>query len=265
MSQTKYYSVLIVPDGVENQFGIRMRAWIFKSIVVFFALLLIGVIFFLSFYSEILMRATQTSQLQSENESLKRYKYKLGLLEENMKEARKAVSRISSLAGVELVIPELPPDSVLFAEMGRTAVSAPVVEETSRIDEDRLPEGLPVEGYITRGFSDKPENFHPGIDIAGTEGMPIIATGAGVVLQAEPDSVYGLMVVIDHQNGIFTLYGHNSKILVEAGTEVQAGSQIALLGNTGKSTAPHLHYEVLEGDKQVNPLKYISGYEILNK
>ena len=262
MSQTKYYSVLFVPDGVENQFGIRLRSWLFKTIIIFFSLLLIGIVFFFSFYGKILMRASQATQLQSENESLKRYKYKLSLLEENMKEARKVVTRISDLAGVDFEIPELPPDSILFAEMGNTIPA--VVQKSYPVNEDR-PEGFPVEGYITRGFSDNPDDFHPGIDIAGEIGTPILSTAAGLVTQAESDPVYGLMVVIEHEDNISTLYGHNSEILVEIGQEVLVGSRIALLGNTGKSTAPHLHYEVRENGNPVNPLKYKSNYEIPNK
>ena len=262
MAQTKYYSILFVPDGVENQFGVRLRAWLFRTIIIFFSLLLIGIVFFFSFYGKILMRASQATQLQSENESLKRYKYKLSLLEENMKETRKRVTQISALAGVDFEIPELPPDSILFAEMGQTKPA--VVQKSFPINE-ALPEGLPVEGYITRGFSDNPSDFHPGIDIAGEIGTPILSTAAGMVTQAESDSVYGLMVVIEHGNNISTLYGHNKEILVEIGQEVLVGSRIALLGNTGRSTAPHLHYEVRENGNPVNPIKYISGYEILNK
>ena len=76
---------------------------------------------------------------------------------------------------------------------------------------------------------------------------------------------WGNTVVIEHENNISTLYGHNKEILVEIGQEVLVGSRIALLGNTGKSTAPHLHYEVRENENPINPIKYISGYEILNK
>ena len=262
MAQTKYYSILVVPDGVENQFGLRMRSWVFKTIVVFFILLLVGIIFFFSFYGKILIRASQASQLQTENESLKRYKYKLSLLEENMKEARKVVSRISALAGVDFEIPELPPDSVLFAKMGETRPA--IVPKAFPVNEN-VPEGLPVKGFITRGFSDNPEDFHPGIDIAGEVGTPILATAAGTVTHAESDSVYGLVVVIEHDNGVSTLYGHNKEILVEIGQEVLVGSRIALLGNTGRSTAPHLHYEIMENGKPVNPKKYMSGYEVSNK
>jgi len=183
-------------------------------------------------------------------------------IEENMKEAQKIVSRISSLAGVDFEIPKLPPDSVLFAEMGKTKPA--VVQKAYPVNEN-IPEGLPVEGYITRGFSNNSEDFHPGIDIAGEIGTPILSTAAGLVTHSELDSVYGLVVIIEHENNISTLYGHNKEILVEIGQEVLVGSRIALLGNTGRSTAPHLHYEVRENGKPVNPIKYISGYEILNK
>ena len=262
MSPTKYYNILIVPDGVENQFGIRMRSWLFKTVIAAFAILIAGIIFFFSFYGEILVRASQTSQLQRENESLKRYKYKLSLLEENMKEARKVVSRISNLAGIDFEMPELPPDSVIFASMTNPK---PAIVQRAYPTNERIPGGLPVKGYVTRGYSDDQVDFHPGIDIAGEVGTPILATAAGTVSYTGVDSVYGQMVIIDHDNNISTVYGHNSEILVEIGQEILVGGRIALLGNTGRSTAPHVHYEIRENDKPVNPLKYMTDYEILRE
>ena len=262
MPQSKYYSILIVPDGVESSMGIKMRAWVFKALVTMFALLMVGLIIFFSFYGKILVRASKASELMQENEELKRYKYKLGLLEENMKETRKLVTRISGLAGVDFKIPELPPDSVIFAEMVKTKPA--VLERSSNINVN-TPEGLPVDGFITRGFSIEGEDYHPGVDIAGEIGTPILATGAGMVSFVGEDSVYGNMVIIDHENGLSTIYGHNSEILVELGQEVLLGSRIALMGSSGKSTAPHLHYELRKEEKPVNPLKYMSEYEILSK
>jgi murein DD-endopeptidase MepM/ murein hydrolase activator NlpD len=262
MSQTKYYSVLIVPDGVENPIGIKMRSWIFKTLVTLVALLLIGLIFFFSFYGKILVRASQATQLMEENESLKRYKYKLSVLEENMKETRKVVSRISALAGVDFELPEVPPDSVIFATM---AEPAPAIVQRSFPKDENIPEGLPLKGFITRYFSSGSDDAHPGVDIAGEIGTPVLATAAGTVARIGYDSVYGNIVVIDHENDISTVYGHNSEILVEVGQEVLVGSRIALLGNTGKSTAPHVHYEVRIKDKPVNPLNYMSEYEVLSK
>lgn len=262
MPQSKYYSILLVPDGVENPLGVKMRSWLFKAVIGFFALLFVGLIFFFSFYGKILVRASQASHLMQENAELKRYKYKLGLLEENMKETRKLVTRISSLAGVDFEIPELPPDSVIFAEMVKTK---PAVLERSQDIDLAIPDGLPVDGFITRGWSVEGGDYHPGVDIAGEIGTPILSTGAGTVSFVGEDSVYGKVVIIDHEDGLSTLYGHNSENLVEVGQEVLVGSRIALLGNSGKSTAPHVHYELRKDGKPVNPLKFMSEYEVLSK
>ncbi len=260
MPPSKYYSVLIVPDGVENPIGLKMRAWMFKTLVALFIATIIGMIFFFSFYGKILVRASQASQLREENEDLKRFKYKLALLEENMKETRKLVSQISALAGIDFTVPELPPDSEIFAEMAKPAeVEKEVVAQVS---DDGSPRGLPIKGYVTRGFSDDPDHYHPGIDIAGEIGAAILATGAGIVAETGFDSVYGQVVVIKHENGLSTLYGHNSEILVEVGQEVLIGSRIALLGNSGRSTAPHVHYELRKDDQPVNPITYRAEDEI---
>ncbi len=253
----RFYNIMIVPDGVERSFGIKLRAWVFKGLIIGAGVLTVGLILFFAFYGHILSRAARTDQLARENEELKRYKYKLLLLEENMKETRKIVAKISGLAGVDFQIPELPPDSVLFAPREKPAVVArPVVSP------ECVPSGLPLEGYMTRGFSGEDENYHPGVDIAAEIGTPVLATASGKVVFAGVDNIYGLTIIIEHENNMTTVYGHNSELLVEVGQEVLAGGRIALSGNTGRSTAPHLHYEIREYNEPVNPLKYIMDDEI---
>ena len=258
----KYYNLMIVPDGVESPFGIRIKAWLFKTLIVAAAVMCVGLILFFAFYGKILMRASLAGQLEEENESLKRYKYKVGLLEERMSEARTVVDRISKLAGVEIELTEIPPDSVILAELEN---NTPAVMTRSVVAELGRPEGLPLQGYMTRGFIDDGETYHPGIDIAVAEGTPVLATASGKVIFAGVDSTYGQTVILEHDNGIATLYGHNSELLVEEGKEVLVGGRIAMSGNTGKSTAPHLHYEIRENNEPVNPLKYNSEYEGINE
>jgi len=258
----KYYNLMIVPDGVENPFGIRVRAWMFKLGIVAVAILLVGLILFFAFYGKIVMRATLAGKLEEENEALKRYKYKVGLLEERMSEAREVVDRISRLAGVEIELTEIPPDSVIFARLEN---EQPAVMTRSMVSGFGRPEGLPLQGYMTRGFINDGENYHPGIDIAVAEGTAVLATASGKVIFAGEDSTYGLTVILEHDSSVTTLYGHNSELLVEVGKDVLVGGRIALSGNTGKSTAPHLHYEIRENDVPVNPLKYISEYEGINE
>ena len=262
MAQVKYYNLLIVPEGVENPFGLKLRAWVFKAILTAAVLLVITLILFFIFYGRLMMKVSQVEKLEKENEALKLYKYKMLLLEQNMKETRAVVDRIAVLAGVDFQIPDLPSDSELLAtiqenESQTNGLSDPINRH--------IPEGLPIRGFMTRGYSDDLDNPHPGVDIAAAIGTPVLATAAGTVAFAGSDSTYGLTIIIDHGNNISTLFGHNSELLVTQGSTVVAGSKIALSGNTGRSTAPHLHYEIRENGKPVNPLRYIDSHEISNK
>jgi len=111
-------------------------------------------------------------------------------------------------------------------------------------------------GYRTDPFTGK-KTFHEGLDISASSGTPIKASASGVVEFAGKKGGYGNCVIINHGNGIKTLYAHASKLLVEEGRKVQKGDVIAKVGSTGRSTGPHLHFEVLVGGTPVDPLKYL--------
>jgi murein DD-endopeptidase MepM/ murein hydrolase activator NlpD len=126
------------------------------------------------------------------------------------------------------------------------------------------PEGRPVqEGYISSYFGGRQDPFdgsdaiHRGVDFAGPLGSKVTAVAAGVVTRAEAVSGYGNLVEINHGNGFVTRYGHNQRVLVHTGDTVNRGTEIALMGSTGRSTGPHVHFEVLQNGLQVNPLKFI--------
>jgi murein DD-endopeptidase MepM/ murein hydrolase activator NlpD len=128
-----------------------------------------------------------------------------------------------------------------------------------------LPEGRPVqEGYISSYFGGRQDPFdgsdgvHKGVDFAGPLGSQVTSVAAGVVTRAEAASGYGNLVEINHGNGYVTRYGHNQRLLVHAGDTVNRGTAIALMGSTGRSTGPHVHFEVLRNGQQVDPLKFIS-------
>lgn len=95
--------------------------------------------------------------------------------------------------------------------------------------------------------------WHSGIDLAAPTGTPIVATGDGVVSSAGWRGGYGIAVVLEHGNGIQTLYGHMSRLNVQAGERVQAGQVIGTVGSTGRSTGPHLHYELRKDGTPINP------------
>lgn len=127
-----------------------------------------------------------------------------------------------------------------------------------------LPDGRPVrQGYLSSGFGTRQDPFtghgtwHLGVDFAGNEGDPVISVGAGVVTYAGDRSAYGLVVDVSHGDGFVTRYAHNRDLKVRVGDAVTRGQQIAAMGSTGRSTGPHVHFEVLRNGRHVNPLAYI--------
>lgn len=111
-------------------------------------------------------------------------------------------------------------------------------------------------GYRTDPFSGRLA-MHKGVDFAGKEGSDVVATASGVVTYAGERSGYGLMVEINHGNGLATRYGHAKELLVKPGDIVKPGEAIGLMGSSGRSTGPHVHYEVLRNGAQINPQPYI--------
>lgn len=115
---------------------------------------------------------------------------------------------------------------------------------------------LAQRGFVTRSFGEAPggrASGHPGLDIAVPTGSYVRAAGPGRVTEAGRDSVYGRYVRVGHPDGLSTLYGHNAWLFVAEGDSVEAEEVIALSGNSGRSTAPHLHFEVRRGETSLDP------------
>jgi len=132
------------------------------------------------------------------------------------------------------------------------------------LHEEIHPEGRPVaKGFISSYFGERAdpfdglEAFHKGVDFAGSVGSPVTAVAAGVVTWAGERTGYGKLVEINHGDGFTTRYGHNERTLVSVGQTVKRGESVALMGSTGRSTGPHVHFEVLRNGRQVDPLSFI--------
>lgn len=125
------------------------------------------------------------------------------------------------------------------------------------------PSVMPVRGYPSDRFGrradpfDGERDFHPGIDISAPRGAKVIATADGVVVFAAYRKDYGRLVAIEHKFGISTRYGHLDRCTVKAGEEVSKGDIIGYVGSTGRSTGPHVHYEVRLGNQPLNPLRFL--------
>jgi len=127
-----------------------------------------------------------------------------------------------------------------------------------------VPSGRPVKkGWMSSGFGKRTDpfkgskSFHRGLDFAGKRGAEIVAVASGVVVRAEKAAGYGNVVEIKHPDGYSTLYGHNKENLVDPGDVVSKGDTIALLGSTGRSSGPHVHFEVHHNGKIVDPLRFV--------
>ncbi len=133
-----------------------------------------------------------------------------------------------------------------------------------KLEQETYPQGRPViHGWISSYFGKRQSPFtgksemHRGVDFAGKSGSDVVAVAGGIVTRAGKNGGYGYSVEIDHGNGYVTRYGHNQMLLVQAGEAIKRGQVIAKLGSTGRSTGPHVHYEVLKNGARINPMKFV--------
>ncbi|HEU4698287.1 MAG TPA: M23 family metallopeptidase [Gemmatimonadales bacterium] len=150
--------------------------------------------------------------------------------------------------------------SVELPRLAPIRARAPGADTTVRLT---LPERWPlaVRGFVTRGQvragGPEPDETHPGLDIAIPVGTVVRASGGGVVERTGADSSYGRFVLLGHPDGYATMYGHLSRAVVRAGDTVAAGQTLGLSGNSGRSTAPHLHFEIRRAGQPVDPLTLV--------
>ncbi len=143
-----------------------------------------------------------------------------------------------------------------------------VLEEvimSRQLRSESKPRGRPItKGWTSSYYGKRADPFtgklamHKGMDFAGKEGSDIVAVANGVVTWASKRYGYGELIEINHGNGYSTRYGHNAKILVAVGDSVTKGQAISYMGSTGRSTGPHVHFEVLKNDRQINPAKFVA-------
>jgi len=116
----------------------------------------------------------------------------------------------------------------------------------------------PTEGKVSSKFGPRKNRMHDGIDISAKEGATVVAAAAGKVVYADSKLAgYGNLIIIRHSTDMFTAYAHNQKNLVSRGQQVVSGQRIALVGSSGRSSVPHLHFEVRRGETAVDPLAYL--------
>lgn len=261
-TKSKQVSVYFVPDD-----GATPRVWRLSRASVRLAVAgAIGFVILVALgaasYWKVASVALRTKAVEERNELLELEAGKMAQLRRTFEEIRVRDRQLRIMLGLEELDPSLaderPTSPVLPGSepMGGGISPGDRVEPIAQF----LPSGQPVDGWITGGFEGESTPVgrrHEGIDIAAKHGAAVKATADGVVLFAGWDDALGNLVTINHGGYFTTRYGHNSEILVKQGDPVWKGQVIALVGNTGHSTAPHLHYEVLERGQPKDPRKFL--------
>lgn len=263
-------TLMVVPEGGQGVFSRTIRLSLFRFLLVFICVWTVALAAATVFYARLSVLAVRASILEEENHNLRGYLARVVDIEKNFKKNRELVARLAQMAGVDLEDYDQPgrigldsalaalPDSMIGRPPIDTAAEQiPLTKE--ELARQTIPQGRPLYGWITRAFSEGEDsgNGHAGLDFAVKKGTAVSATASGTVVFAGWEDNLGYLVRINHGNGFETLYGHNDKLLVQEGMKVLKGDVIALSGNTGYSTAPHLHYEIRKDGEPVDPNPFI--------
>jgi murein DD-endopeptidase MepM/ murein hydrolase activator NlpD len=255
----RHLTVVIHADGALASRSIRIPFWLLRVGtgvgIALGALLVLG----LALYLPMAAQAARVPGLVREVDRLETENHKIGELVAALDSAERRYDRIREMMGADLV-----PDPVRLASTLPVAppvrarrAGAPPLYELGPSEPTHWP--LDDPGYVTRGQAgigpgaDTRDEAHPGVDIAVPIGSPVRASGGGTVLQTGEDPEYGLFVLLEHPGGIQSKYGHLSRATVAVGQPVDAGQVIGLSGNTGRSSAPHLHFEIRRGGEPIDP------------
>jgi murein DD-endopeptidase MepM/ murein hydrolase activator NlpD len=245
-------SVIVVPHGDLETKMIEIPYRTLKILLVLTAVVVVALAMMMGFWFNIAGQAARAKRLEQQLTTLEAERAKVDSLAQVLSEVETQYERVRKMLGADApsvgkqpLLPALP--KAVFRD-----------DDGDGLPDLAAPDSWPLteKGYVTRGVttSDTP---HPGIDIAVPQNSYVRASGPGVVKVAAEDSIYGNYIVIDHGDGLETLYGHNSRLMVKQGTKVKRQQIIALSGSTGQSTAPHLHFEVRKNGTAIDPYQYV--------
>jgi len=287
----KRFTILIIPEGSHQVRRFALRSKVVKWALAVSILLFLGFSGLVVDYVATKLDRSELERLQVENLSQREELHRLAVQLEDLRQELVVVAQND--AKVRVMAKLTAPKGDSMAGIGGPSREDDVSREYNaiqqRIDEVRRqidlrresqeeiqgilndqrsllaakPSGWPVKGWLTSSFGMRRDPFngkrkmHEGLDIASRTGTPVYATADGIVSSIRTEPGYGKVVTIDHGYGYRTVYGHNSKYHVKVGQRVRRGDLIASVGNTGRSTGSHVHYEVRLNGVPVNPRKYL--------
>ena len=286
----EFYTLIIVPHAKARFRRLNVSVRFTKWLVGISGAIVLAISGILVHYAWITTEVYELRRLRSENRELRvkteEYEQSAGQLRAKIDTLQNMVTKLGVMAGLEKTLPDTRVggvggaigsesaapslDPVALHEMDRS-ISA-LTERSARLEEFYRDQGVllastpsvwPVRGYLSAGFGNRIDpftgqrDFHAGLDISAPVGTRVQAPADGVVVSAGQKGAYGNSIIVDHGFGVVTRYGHLSGFNVKPGQRVKRGDVIGFVGDTGRSTAPHLHYEVWVRDQAQNPIHYI--------
>lgn len=292
--RSRRISVLLIPDDNAEPYNFRLSWPLAKLLIGTAIVLAIHVILGGVFYWRYFQVHGENKELERSNSQLLEDNKRVYQLSAEMDRMSKEQAKLLSLLGVDPNAKGgLSLSSILSGNTAMMATKIDVPAATSlssrepakpafvpsgafttrrRENDSRylknMPTLLPVEGVITTEFTrnkDFPFRSHPGIDIAGKRGSVVLAAGNGQVVFANWTYVWGNLIIIHHGDNIFSYYGHNDRLLAHDRALVKKGDPVALLGNSGVSSGPHLHFEVWQDGVAIDPRQILLAFRANSK
>lgn len=292
--RSRRISVLLIPDDNAEPYNFRLSWQVARVLIGVAVVLVLHIVVGGIFYWKYFRVASENNELERSNTQLLEDNKRVYQLSAELDRMSKEQAKILSLLGVDphakggVSLSSLLSNNQAMAAT-KLEPAAPVAEITSppvqptaapvsgftvrRRESDsryvaNLPTLLPAEGVITTEFSrskEFPFRSHPGIDIAGKRGSVVLAAGDGHVVFANWTYVWGNLIIIHHGDNTFSYYGHNDRLLAHDRTFVKKGEPIALLGNSGLSSGPHLHFEVWKDGVAIDPRQILLAFRSNSK
>jgi murein DD-endopeptidase MepM/ murein hydrolase activator NlpD len=259
----KGFSLIVTPHGTGTTVTFNLPANLGILVFVLVIVFVVGLGFVGITYTKMAILALQASKLRSENQVLRAQNEKIEEIEFELARIEKLKKQIEAWAGImdekgrlAGAIGDRIPDTNFWPRRYSYGIMEPFYAGFASHSSGMM---LPANGWVSRAFNGNAggRGGHLGIDIVAPKGTPVRCALDGVVKSAGWDDVYGNLVVVEHGDSLASLYGHNDRVLVKTGDPVTKGQIIAVVGSTGKSTAPHVHFEILRDNKPVDPGRYI--------
>lgn len=259
------YRIMIHRDDALASRQIHVPRWVARTIGAATAILAALLLVLAATYGPATVAAARVPFLEREISRLRADNARVGELARMLHEAESRYAHLRGMLGADVALRELVTPAPTRASDERLYVAPPMLargplepgEEPGLSVPHRWP--LSVPWYRTRGLAlnDPNQETHAGLDLAVPAGSDVRASGGGAVKETGDDPAFGLFVLLEHPQGYQSMYGHLSRVLVVRGDTVRAGQVVGLSGSTGRSTAPHLHFEIRRSGRSVDPLSVV--------